>query len=189
VIVDEIHGPIELPGASFVPFLSVPGGENALILTSASKAWSLAGIKAALMIAGDESAADLARLPHEAGGGVNHLGVIAHVAALHAGGDWLDAVLAALARNRALFGRLLAAQLPGAVYHPPQATYLAWVDCRGLDLGTEPARAFLTRGRVALNAGHTFGPGGDGHVRVNLATSPAILTEAVRRMASVLPGS
>lgn len=187
VVVDEIHGPLEFPEAPFVPFLTVPGGSDALVLTSASKAWSLAGIKSALMIAGEGSAADLARVPYEASGGVNHLGVIAHVAALHEGGDWLDAVLAGLARNRDLLGRLLAERLPGAVYHRPQATYLAWLDCRALGLGSEPARVFLHEGRVALNAGHTFGEGGDGHVRINFATSPAILDEAVRRMASVLP--
>ena len=187
VVVDEIHGPLELPGASFVPYLGVPGGDDALVLTSASKAWSLAGIKAALMIAGDASAPDLARVPYEASGGVNHLGVISHVAALREGRDWLDAVLAGLTRNRVLLGDLIAAELPGAVYHPPQATYLAWVDCRELDLAEEPARVFLREGRVAVNAGPTFGAGGAGHVRVNIATSPAILTEAVRRMASVLP--
>jgi cystathionine beta-lyase len=187
VVVDEIHGPLELPGASFVPFLSVPGGGDALVLTSASKAWSLAGIKSALMIAGEGSTADLARVPYEAGGGVNHLGVIAHVAALREGGEWLDTVLAGLARNREFLGRLLAEHVPAAVYHRPQATYLAWVDCRDLGLGAEPAKVFLHQGRVALNAGHTFGAGGDGHVRVNFATSPAILTEAVHRMAAVLP--
>lgn len=187
VIVDEIHGPLELPGASFVPYLSVPGGGDALVLTSASKAWSLAGIKAALLIAGEDSAADLAHVPYEASGGVNHLGVISHVAALREGRPWLDAVLASLARNRDLLGDLLAEQVPGAVYHRPQATYLAWVDCRELGLDHEPARAFLAQGRVAFNAGPTFGAGGDGHVRINFATSPAILTEAVRRMATVLP--
>lgn len=189
VIVDEIHGPIELPGAPFVPYLSVPGAEDGVVLTSASKAWSLAGIKAALLVAGDGAAPDLARVPEEASGGVSHLGVIAHVAALRDGVAWLDAVLAGIARNRDLLGRLVAEHLPGVVYHPPQGTYLAWLDCRALDLDVEPARAFLTRGRVAVNPGPSFGPGGEGFVRLNLATSPAIITEAVRRMATVLPGA
>ncbi len=186
VIVDEIHGPVELPGASFVPYLSVPGSEDAVVLTSASKAWSLAGLKAALLIAGDAAAPDLARVPYEASGGASHLGVIAHVAALREGREWLDAALAAIARNRALLGDLLAEHVPGAVYHPPQATYLAWVDCRRLDLEREPAHAFLHDGRVALNPGPSFGEGGGGHVRVNLATSPEILEEAARRMGRAL---
>jgi cystathionine beta-lyase len=188
VVVDEVHGPIELPGARFTPYLTVPGGSRGIVLTSASKAWSLAGIKAALMIAGDDAAEDLARVPYEASGGASHLGVIAHVAALRDGRAWLDRLLAGLARNRDLLGEHLAARLPGIVYHPPQATYLAWLDCRGLDLDVEPARVFLRGGRVALNAGATFGEGGDGHVRINLATSPDILDEAVRRMALAVGG-
>jgi cysteine-S-conjugate beta-lyase len=185
VISDEIHGPIELPGARFVPYLSVPGSQRGVVLTSASKAWSLAGLKAALLIAGDDAAADLAQLPYESSGGTSHVGVIAHVAALREGGPWLDAVLAGISRNRDLLGDLLAAHLPEVRYHRPQATYLAWVDCRGLELDVEPARAFLHRCRVALNPGPAFGTGGEGHVRVNLATSPDVLGEAVRRMASV----
>jgi cystathionine beta-lyase len=188
VVVDEVHGPVELPGARFTPFLTVPGGGRGIVLTSASKAWSLAGIKAALMIAGDGAAGDLARVPYEASGGASHLGVIAHVAALREGGLWLDALLTGLTRNRDLLGELLARHVPGVVYHPPQATYLAWLDCRALGLEVEPARVFLHQGRVAFNAGASFGEGGDGHVRVNLATSPEILTEAVRRMAGALTG-
>ncbi|GGL87273.1 hypothetical protein GCM10012279_01180 [Micromonospora yangpuensis] len=67
-----------------------------------------------------------------------------------------------------------------------EATYLAWLDCRELGLGDDPAAAFLDRGRVALNPGPTFGTGGAGHVRLNLATAPEILTEAVRRMAAAV---
>lgn len=69
---------------------------------------------------------------------------------------------------------------------PGQATYLAWLDCRKLALGNDPAAVFLERGRIALNSGMAFGPGGAGFVRMNLATSPEILAEGVRRMASVL---
>jgi cysteine-S-conjugate beta-lyase len=72
------------------------------------------------------------------------------------------------------------------VPRPGDATYLAWLDCRALGLGDDPAEVFLGRGRVALSSGIPFGSGGAGHVRLNLATSPEVLTEAVRRMASVL---
>jgi cystathionine beta-lyase len=79
---------------------------------------------------------------------------------------------------------------------PPQGTYLAWLDCQDLGLHdldavegpgmvTElagPARFFLNEARVALSSGHVFGAGGAGHVRLNFATSQAILTEAVTRM-------
>ncbi|GAB3810167.1 hypothetical protein GCM10027605_47440 [Micromonospora zhanjiangensis] len=71
-------------------------------------------------------------------------------------------------------------------YRPPQGTYLAWLDCRPLDLADDPAAVFLDRGRVALNSGPDFGTGGAGHVRLNLATSPDLLAEAVRRIAAAV---
>ncbi|MGW5736820.1 MULTISPECIES: MalY/PatB family protein [Streptomyces] len=186
VVVDEIHAPIVAAGVSFVPFLSLPGAENGLSLMSASKAWNLAGIKAALAVAGPEAAAALARIPEEVSHGPSHLGIIAHTAALRDGGDWLDALLRGLDDNRRLLASLLAEHLPAVGHTPAQGTFLAWLDCRELGLGPDPAKAFLERGRVALNSGSTFGTGGEGFVRLNLAASPDVLTEAVGRMASTV---
>lgn len=187
VVADEIHAPLVTPGVPFVPYLSVSGAERGLSLMSASKGWNLAGLKAALALAGPEAGADLDRLPEEVGHGPSHLGIIAHTAALRDGTGWLDALLAGLAANRNLLAKLLAEHLPGIRLHPAEATYLAWLDCRALGLGDDPAQIFLDRGRVAVNSGLPFGTGGTGHVRLNLATPPEILTEGVRRMAAALP--
>jgi cystathionine beta-lyase len=186
VVADEIHAPVVAEGVRFVPYLSVPGAERGLSLMSASKGWNLPGLKAALALAGPGAAGDLARMPEEVGHGPSHVGVIAHTAALREGTAWLDAVLAGIDENRRLLTDLLAAHLPGVVHHPGEATYLAWLDCRALGLGDDPAQAFLHRGRVALSPGPDFGTGGAGHVRLNLATSPEVITEAVRRMAAAL---
>ncbi|MFE0257465.1 MalY/PatB family protein [Streptomyces sp. NPDC059010] len=186
VVADEIHAPLAAGGAEFVPYLSVPGAESGLSLMSASKAWNLAGLKAALAIAGPASAADLARLPEEVSHGPSHLGVIAHSAALRDGTGWLDALLAGLDDNRRLLVDLLAEHLPAITYRPGEATYLAWLDCRALGLDEDPADVFLHRGRVALNSGIPFGTGGAGHVRLNLATSPELIAEGVRRMVTAL---
>ncbi|MET9834995.1 aminotransferase class I/II-fold pyridoxal phosphate-dependent enzyme [Streptomyces sp. NPDC006385] len=186
VVADEIHAPLTAGGVEFVPYLSVPGGDSGLSLMSASKAWNLAGLKAALAIAGPAAAADLARLPEEVSHGPSHLGIIAHTAALRDGTGWLDALLAGLDDNRRLLTDLLAEHLPAITHRPGEATYLAWLDCRALDLDEDPAEIFLHRGRVALNSGIPFGTGGTGHVRLNLATSPELITEGVRRMAAAL---
>ncbi|MGB6245242.1 MULTISPECIES: MalY/PatB family protein [Gordonia] len=202
VVADEIHAPVMLGAARFTPYLSVDGADDAFALTSASKAWNLAGLKAALAIAGPAAAADLARMPEEVSHGPSHLGVMAHTVAFADGGEWLDALLAGLTRNRDLLERLLAEHLPSVRWTPPEGTYLAWLDCRALGLdepgGTDgpgivsdlagPARVFLDRSRVALSSGHVFGTGGAGHVRLNFATSTAILTEAVTRMGAVAGG-
>jgi cystathionine beta-lyase len=199
VLADEAHAPLTLTGARFVPYLSVPGAENAFAVTSAAKGWNLAGLKAALILAGPDAADTLTRLPEIVSHGPSHLGVLSHTAALRAGGEWLDALLAGLDRKRALLGDLLAEHLPEVRYLPPQASFLAWLDCRalGLDDGADaprgdvtisagPAAVFAESARVALSAGPAFGTGGAGHVRLNFATSRAILTEAVRRMAAAV---
>ena len=182
VISDEAHAPLVAPGTVFTPYLTVPGGESGLAVTSAAKGWNLPGLKAAVAIAGPESAADLALMPEDMSASVSHLGAIAHAAAFAEGGPWLDALLIGLAANRRLLADQLAEHLPQIRYRPQPGTYLAWLDCRGLDLGDDPAAVFLERGKVALNSGLPFGTGGAGHVRLNYGTSPEILTEAVERM-------
>ncbi len=186
VVADEIHAPLVVGATPFVPYLSVPGAERGLSLMSASKAWNLAGLKAALAVAGPGSADDLARMPEEVGHGPSHVGILAHTAALREGTAWLDALLAGLDANRRLLADLLADRLPAVRHRPGDATYLAWLDCRALGLGDDPARAFLDHGRVALTSGLPFGTGGQGHARLNFAASPEVLTEAVRRMAAAV---
>jgi len=109
------------------------------------------------------------------------------VAAFRDGGGWLDALLAHLDRNRRLLADLLARSLPEVGYRPPEASFLAWLDCTALGLGDDPAEAFRTRGRVALTRGLDFGRQGAGFTRLNIGTSAALLTEAVRRMAAARP--
>ena len=186
VVVDEIHAPLVYAPTRFTPYLSLPVGASAFSLMSASKGFNLAGLNAALALAGAEAAADLARMPEEAAFGASHLGVLAQAAALRDGDAWLEALLGGLDSNRRLLAELLAEHLPQVGYRVPQATYLAWLDCRALALGTDPAAVFRERGRVALSPGPGFGTGGEGHARLNFATSPAVLAEAVVRMASAI---
>lgn len=199
VVSDEIHAPVILSGSRFTPYLTVPGAEDAFALTSASKAWNLSGIKAALAIAGPQAAADLRRMPEEVSHGPSHLGILAHTEAFRTGGDWLDALLRGLDENRTLLGNLVAEHLPQVRFKRPQGTYLAWLDCRRLGFDEKPgdglavvadlsgpALWFLDHARVALSSGHVFGTGGAGHVRLNFATSQAVLVEAVSRMGRAL---
>jgi len=188
VVADEIHAPVVYPGGpTFTPYLSVPGGERGFSVFSPSKGWNLAGLKSALAIAGSEAVDDFRRLSEVHTHGSSHLGAIAHVAAMADGRDWLARLIGELDANRALLGRLLAQHLPGVRWQVPEATYLAWLDCRELGLADDPARVFRVRGRVALSSGPNYGrEEGRGFARLNFATSPAVLEDAVRRMASVL---
>lgn len=191
ILADEIHGPLVYPGSVFTPLLTLandfPAAASALVFTSTSKAWNLAGLKTAIVVAGPAATRDLARIPTHLESEASLLGVVAATAAYRSGGPWLDSLLAGLDANRMALRRLLAEALPGVGYHPPNATYLAWLDCRRLGLGDHPAATFLKRGRVAVNRGQDFGEEGSGHVRLNFATSPEILETAVKRIAASTP--
>ncbi len=185
VVADEIHSPLIMPTSTFTPYLSVDGTALDFAVASASKGWNLAGFKAALAVPGAEAVRDFETPSFRGAGHAGHIDIIAHAAAFNDARDWLDAAISGIDENRKLLADLLATHLPEAKYRLPESTYLAWIDCRGLDLGDDPSAVFLEKSRVALNSGLTFGDSGAGHVRLNLATSPAILTEAVTRMAKV----
>ena len=185
VLADEIHGPLVFPGAEHMPWLEVSDAarEYGIALTSASKAFNLAALKTAFIVtAGARSREIVKRLPAQHDH-ASLLGTIAAEVAFTEGDRWLDAVIRQLQLNRTQLAADLAAQLPQVCWIAPQATYLAWLDCTRLRLGEEPAYAFLARGRVALGRGLDYGQPGAGHVRLNFATSPTHLGDAVRRMA------
>ena len=187
VLADEIHAPLTLPGATHHPFptISAAALRRSIVLTSASKSWNLAGLKAAMMIgSSDEARAILAKLPIETPWHAGHLGVLGARAAFREGDAWLASAVEILDRNRTLLGDLLRVYLPLVRWVPPQAGYLTWLDCSALGYGDDPAARFLERGKVALSPGPSFGTGGTGFARLNIATSRKLLEEAVRRMAA-----
>ena len=187
LLVDEIHAPLVMPDAKFVAFGSVdhPMTERAYVFSSASKGWNIAGLKCGVAVAGAEQAAAVLAERWEALL-CSHLGLLGSVAAFSESVPWLDAAVAQIDENRALLGRLLREQLPEVGYAPGSATFLAWLDCRSLGLGDDPAAAFLDRGKVALSPGPDFGEQGAGFARLNIGTSPELVTEAVRRMAAAV---
>jgi cystathionine beta-lyase len=189
LLVDEIHAPLALAAAKHVPFhtLEHPAARRAIIFTSASKGWNIPGVKCGIAIAGDAESEAILRLRWDALLASN-LGVYATVAALRGARSWLDAAAGQIDDNARLLTDLLAQYLPSVRYRRPQASFLAWLDCRDLGLGADPAAAFLSAGRVALSPGPDFGTQGSGFARLNIGTSPELLAEAVRRMAAALPG-
>lgn len=184
VISDEVHGPLTLPGAnhSVYPTVSAAAARHSVVLTSASKTYNIAGLKCAVAVAGSaKTRTAFDRLPAITAWSTSHFGVLATIAAFTECDDWLDELLVHLDRNRRLLDDELAARLPQIGYRPPDAGYLAWLDCRPLGLDN-PAETFLAKGRLAVSDGVPFGPGGSGWVRLNIGTTKALLTEAVRRI-------
>jgi cysteine-S-conjugate beta-lyase len=186
VISDEIWGDVVHPGSTHVPLAGL-GDEVAartVTLTSASKAFNLAGLRCAVGVIGpDGLRRRLDGLPPHLLGESNAFGATALVAAWTEGEAWLDETRRTLTARRDQLGGLLAELLPTVGYAPPEATYLAWLDLRPLGMGDDPTTRLLADGRIALSPGPDFGPGGAGHARLNFATTPELLAEAVRRIA------
>ncbi len=129
----------------------------------------------------------MAKLP-EIAKHCGHFGVLSSIAAWEASDEWLDELISVLDSNRQYLGELLDEHLPQVGYSQPRAGYLAWLDCRALGLGDDPAAVLLERAKVALSPGPQFGTGGQGFARLNYATSPELLTEIVERIAEGAEG-
>jgi cystathionine beta-lyase len=185
VIADEVHAPLVYASGAHVHYAGVSEmtAAHTITVTSASKAFNVAGLKCAQVIASnhDDATRWRALQVHEVPG-PTPIGIAASTAAYAEGREWLHDLVAYLDGNRRALVDLLAAELPGVRCHLPEATFLAWLDCAALDLD-DPARCFLDRGRVAVSDGPPFGPGCEQHVRVNFATSRALLERIVAGMA------
>ncbi|MGY1802258.1 MalY/PatB family protein [Blastococcus sp. SYSU D00922] len=189
VFSDEIHAPLVHPGAEHRPYasLSAATARHTITATSASKAWNLPGLKTAqLVLSNDEDAARWDEVGFLYTHGAATPGVLANTAAYDRGGPWLDGVLAYLDGNRRHLAALLAEHLPAVRWTPPEGTYLAWLDCRELDLPMSPGEFFLERAGVAMIDGPECGDPGAGHVRLNFATPRPVLTTIVERLADAV---
>jgi len=189
VVSDEIHADLVYPGHTHIPFATLGPEVEAQTVTliSATKAFNIAGLRCAVAAFGSEVLQDHFREVHRhLRGGLGSLGLQATEAAWRECQPWLDEVKAYLDGNRAFVAQFLREHMPLIRHHPPEATYLAWLDCRPLELDRSPYWFFLKRAKVALSYGKHFGQGGRGFVRLNFATSRAILHEALERMAKAL---
>lgn len=189
IISDEIHAPLTFKGNTFTPMLTLGADAEAVsvTVTAASKGWNIAGLKCAIIVSQKEvmnkRLNELAPAMHYR---ASLLGGFATAVAFAEGGVWLDSVIDNLDHNRHMIKELLSSQLPSVRYHIPDNSYLAWLDLEALNLGEDPSVTLLEKGRVAFNAGHTFGKQCSQYVRLNFATSPTIITEAIHRIARAI---
>ena len=189
VLSDEIHAPLTYDFRKFIPFLSV--NENAanvgIVVTSASKGWNLAGLKSAMIITQvAERHKQLDRLPMAVHFRSSLLGAFAAVAAFRDGEAWLNSAVATIESNARLLANQIQSQVPAIKFKVPECSYLAWLDCSALDLGEDPAKIFLEKGRVAFNSGVIYSPHTPQFVRFNFATSESVITEAINRIVKSL---
>ncbi len=186
---DEIHGDLLLDGRRHMPLAaSVPGiADRCITLMAPSKTFNIAGLGVSFAII--QNSALRQRFKQAMRGIVpdaNILGLIAAEAAYRDGEEWLRALLDYLSANRDYLVEFVARRLPGVATTVPEATYLAWLDCRNAGIPGNPHEFFLNNAGVALNDGGTFGAGGEGFVRLNFGCSRALLTEALEQMQTAL---
>jgi cysteine-S-conjugate beta-lyase len=187
VISDEIHSDLVYPGRQHIPFASLGPdiAARTVTLNSATKSFNIPGLRCALMAFGSEDLRDRfhKRIPPRLTGQANVMGVDATVAAWSEEcRPWLDAVMAHLLKARNKLVDVLAAEVPDIRLHAPEATYLAWLDCRKLGLSTSAHEFFLEHARIGFSAGETFDPDCAQFVRFNFATSMPILEQMLDRV-------
>ncbi|EME99957.1 aminotransferase class I/II-fold pyridoxal phosphate-dependent enzyme [Streptomyces mobaraensis NBRC 13819 = DSM 40847] len=181
VISDEIHSDLVHSPHRHIPFasLSPEAASRTVTLTSATKAFNVPGVRCAVAHIGAADVRAALSVPTHLYGEPNTFGVAATLAAWRDGDSWLSQLRPVLDRNAA---RVREGLPRGIGYRVPEAGFLAWLDCRALDLPTDPHTFFLEKARVLLNDGRTFGPDGEGFVRLNFGTSPDLLRDILGRM-------
>jgi cystathionine beta-lyase len=191
IISDEIHSPLEYSEHPFVPMLSLgkDAESHCVVVTAASKGWNIAGLKCAIIVSASDAMHErLNSLPPALHYRASLLGGFATAVAFDKCVPWLDAVITQLDHNRHLIATLLTEHLPEVSYNPPQHSYLAWLDLSALNLGDEPTAVILEKSNVAFNAGHIYGAQWGQFARMNFATSPEIITQAITQVARGIRG-
>jgi cystathionine beta-lyase len=191
---DEIHSELLLGGATHVPVASLDPelARRTITLIAPSKTFNVPGLFCGFAIIPDEAIRRRYRLTMERlAMHVNGLGMVAALAAFSGQcDDWLTELRAYLTANRDFLVSVVESEFDGIRLTVPDATYLAWLDCRDLiqagKIEGSPQRFFLEKAKVALNDGADFGPGGEGFVRLNFGCPRRTLEEALTRMKAAL---
>lgn len=191
IIADEIHSDLLFDNNRHIPIakLSPEIAENTITLIAPSKTYNIPGLHMSFMIITDKAKREKMNAAlWQSASFPSSVGFAASTAAYRHGDDWLKQVLAYMQANRDHFVQSVQDHMPQIKTTLPEGTYLNWLDCRALDLPDEmtPAEFFMKHARVAFNNGAEFGKAGRGFVRLNLATSHALLDDAIERMANAI---
>lgn len=186
---DEIHGDLIFSGSRHIPIASLSPEISDITVTyfAPSKTFNVAGLSTSVYVA--QNPAIREKLQHSMTmllGHPNIFGTQAALAAYRDGQAWLDEVLVYLETNRDYLVEYVRSEMPGITLWKPEGTYLAWLDCRALELPISPHNFFLNEAKVGLNEGAAFGVEGEGFVRLNFACPRALLAEGLGRMKAAL---
>ncbi|MBT2689443.1 pyridoxal phosphate-dependent aminotransferase [Bacillus sp. ISL-47] len=187
ILSDEIHSDLIFKGNKHTPIASL--GQQLADITvtciAPTKTWNLAGIQASAAVISNEQ---LRKTFQEEQGKqgfftLSAFGIIGMEAAYRHGEKWLDGLMDYLEENKKAAAKFIKEELPGITMIEPDGTYLLWLDCRGLDMTDEELRKqLLEKGKLALEPGPKYGPGGEGFVRMNIACPHEVLADGLARL-------
>lgn len=187
VISDEIHSDIILKNHKHIPFASISKEfcKNTITCMAPTKTFNLAGLQSSFLVMSNPyyyevmdrafSTLDIKRN--------NAFSLVATEAAYNYGEDWLDELIKYIEDNVDFAIEYIKTNIPKLKVKKPEGTYLLWVDFNGLNVDEKDLKdALINKGKVALNSGSSFGIGGDGYYRINLACPRAMVLEALKRI-------
>lgn len=187
VISDEIHAEMAFPQYKHRPFASVSAtaADNSITFMAPSKTFNIAGIVASYAIVPNKSLREKFYGFLEAGE-FNAGTIFAYTATIAAytyGAEWLQQMRNYVMENVRFVDDYLRHHIPSIRVYQPQASFLVWLDCRGLRLPQEELVAlFIKKAGLALNDGSMFGPGGEGFMRLNVGCPRSLLERAMESL-------
>ncbi len=191
IISDEIHSDFVYPGSQHIPIASLSEelANQTITCTSPTKTFNLAGLQAANLLIPNASIREAVYKACRATGysHLNCMAIAATRAAYQHGAPWLDALLLYLQENIALLQQKFSDPDGNIALIAPEGTYLLWLDCRNLGLSdSQLAQFFLEKAGLWLHNGSTFGAGGSGFMRMNIACPKLTLLTAIQRLEQAL---
>lgn len=191
VISDEIHSDMALFGNRHVPFASVSerAADISITFAAPTKTFNMAGIVSSYAVISND---DL-RQRFYGWLKANELdeptifAPIATIAAYQKGEEWRKQMLAYVENNVRFVEDYCREHIPGVRPLRPQASFLVWLNCRGLELSHDKLLdLFIDKAHLALNDGEMFGPGGEGFMRLNVGTPRSVLRQALEQLAKAV---
>ncbi|MDW2879777.1 MULTISPECIES: MalY/PatB family protein [Bacillaceae] len=187
ILSDEIHSDLVFSPHIHIPIASLSTEFRDISITciAPSKTFNIAGLQSSAVIIPNEQLREKFKAVQAQQGffTLNIFGITALEAAYRHGRDWLDQLLSYLQENYEIARSFIERELPSVKVMDLEATYLMWLDCRNLSLPDKELNALLIeKGRIALEPGTKYGPGGEGFVRMNIACPRETLEEGLKRL-------
>jgi cystathionine beta-lyase len=187
ILSDEIHCDLVLPGFNHIPVAGISEEISDITVTciAPSKTFNLAGLSTASVIISNPVLRKYFNKKIESlhlGNG-NIFGTIASIAAYTEGDQWLNALMKYISQNVEYVSEYCRERIPEIIPVKPEATYMIWLDCRKLGMpGKDLQNFFVNKAGVGMNEGSTFGPGGEGFMRMNLGTTRRTVEKAIQQI-------